>query len=64
LKEVSAIELLVNGEAVSLDNPPRRGNPNLEFTFKNGKTAQIPFTDASLAAQWTQKLQELRSEED
>lgn len=63
LKDVSAIELLVNGEAVSLDNPPRRGNPNIGFTFENGERVHIPFTDVSLATQWTQKLQELRAEE-
>lgn len=63
LKEVNAIELLVNGEAVSVDNPPRRGNPSLNFIFENAKSVQIPFTDVSLAAQWTQKLQELRAKE-
>ncbi|MFP4134239.1 MAG: hypothetical protein ACLFQP_07450 [Halothece sp.] len=62
LKDVSAIELLVNGERVTLDDPPRRGKPHIGFTFENRETIQIPFTDVSLAAQWTKKLQELRAE--
>lgn len=63
LKEVSTIDLLVNGESISLDDPPRRGKPTIAFTFKQGETVMIPFTDVSLAARWTQKLQELKAEE-
>ncbi|MGD1917664.1 MAG: hypothetical protein ACFCAD_01540 [Pleurocapsa sp.] len=51
--EVEEINLLVNDNAVDLDNLPSKGKPFLEFTFSDRKPSlRIPFTDISLAAKW------------
>jgi len=60
LQTVSEIKLLVDGHPVSPENPPQKGKANICFIFPDGST-EIPFTQVSLAAQWTQKLQELKS---
>ena len=59
LTDVSQIKLLVNGEAVPPETPPEKGKAKIQFTFSNQETVEIPFTQISLAAQWTRKLQEL-----
>lgn len=59
LNEVSEIQLQVNGRSVSPQEAPSKGKANIHFTLNNGKSIEIPFTQSSLAAQWTEKLQEL-----
>lgn len=64
LKDVSAIELRVEGSTVSLEQPPSQGKPSIHFDLHNGESIDIPFTQISLATQWTQKLQELANHSD
>jgi len=59
LQDVTTISLLVNGQAVSPNNVPSKGQPSLQFTFSSGEMVEIPFTQISLAVQWMEKLQEL-----
>lgn len=59
LKDVSEIQLRVDGNPVSPEAPPRQGKAKIHFIFSNGEGVDIPFTQTSLAAQWTEKLQEL-----
>ncbi len=59
LKEVTTIRLLVDGQTVSTDQLPAKGTPSIAFTFSNGETVTIPFTQITLAAQWMEKLQEI-----
>ncbi|AFZ44551.1 hypothetical protein PCC7418_2404 [Halothece sp. PCC 7418] len=61
LHDVAEIKLLVDETPVVLDNPPRKGKPAIQFAFPNSENVEIPFTDISLAARWTEKLQELAS---
>ena len=59
LKNVQSIQLLVNGAAVDLDNPPNSGKAIvLEFLLKNAKPVQVPFTEIPLAAKWGKYLQQ------
>ena len=59
LKSVQSIQLLVNGAAVDLDNPPNSGKAIvLEFLLKNAKPVQVPFTEIPLAAKWEKYLQQ------
>ena len=59
LKNVQSIQLLVNGAAVDLDNPPNSGKAIvLEFLLKNAKPVQVPFTESPLAAKWGKYLQQ------
>ena len=59
LKNVQSIQLLVNGAAVDLDNPPNSGKAIvLEFLLKNAKPVQVPFTEIPLAAKWEKYLQQ------
>lgn len=63
LKQVQAIRLLVEGQAVASDCLPSKGRPVLEFSFANTNTdreiapVQVPFTEIPLAAQWYDYLQ-------
>jgi hypothetical protein len=61
LNDVAEIKLLVDGTPVALDSPPRKGKPMIQFAFPETEDIAIPFTDISLAARWTEKLQELAS---
>lgn len=61
LKTVSEIKLLVDGSPVSTETHPQKGKANICFIFKDGESTEVPFTQVSLAAQWTKKLQELKS---
>ncbi|MDR9402897.1 MAG: hypothetical protein RI580_05595, partial [Halothece sp. Uz-M2-17] len=61
LNDVAEIKLLVNKTPAALDNPPRQGKPAIQFVFPNAENVEIPFTDISLAARWTEKLQEIAS---
>lgn len=57
LKDVQAIRLLVNDQAVDLQAPPERGRSiNLEFELPDS-SVKVPFTQVSLAAKWGQVLQ-------
>lgn len=59
LKEVQAIRLLVNGQAVDLEAPPSRGSAiTLEFVLASDQSIQVPFTQVSLAARWGQVLKQ------
>lgn len=57
LDQVQSLRLLVNGQPVSLDNPPEKGRALLEFTCPGQAPIAIPFTEPPLAAQWGQYLQ-------
>lgn len=59
LNEVADIQLWVEGQPVSPQEAPSQGKANILFALTNGKSIEIPFTQSSLAAQWTEKLQEL-----
>jgi len=61
LSDVAEIKLLVDQTPVVLNNPPRKGKPAIQFVFPDAEDIAIPFTDISLAARWTEKLQELAS---
>lgn len=61
LNDVAEIKLLVDGRPVALDNLPRQGKPLIQFAFPDAEEIGIPFTDISLAARWTEKLQDLAS---
>ncbi len=59
LKNVQSIQLLVNGAAVDLDNPPSSGKAIvLEFLLQDAATVQVPFTEIPLAAKWEKYLQQ------
>lgn len=55
LKSVQNIRLLVNGEAVDLNAPPKGKNIALEFELAD-RSIQVPFTQVSLAAKWGEVL--------
>jgi len=59
LNEVSNIQLFVDGHSISPKEPLPQGRANIHFTLTSGEVVEIPFTETSLAAQWTEKLQEL-----
>jgi hypothetical protein len=59
LKDVQALQLLVNGAVVDLENPPNSGSAiALEFLLKDAAAVQVPFTEIALAAQWGKHLQQ------
>ncbi len=59
LKNVQSIQLLVNGAAVDLDNPPSSGKAIvLEFLLQDAEAVQVPFTEIPLAAKWGKYLQQ------
>lgn len=56
LKDVQAIRLLVNGQAVDLQAPPERGKAiELEFEMPQS-SVRVPFTQVNLAAKWAEVL--------
>ncbi|NJK47818.1 hypothetical protein HC931_06235 [Candidatus Gracilibacteria bacterium] len=55
---VESISLLVNGRPVELDPLPERGQSAIALSLIEADTMQIPFTEISLAAQWTKYLQQ------
>ncbi len=56
LADVKAIQLLVNGEVVDWKTPPKKGR-SIEVEFElPGQKIRVPFTQVSLAAQWTKVL--------
>jgi hypothetical protein len=58
LKNVTALNLLVNGKPIDLETLPSKGRTvSLEFQLAEAAAIAIPFTDVSLAAQWAQFLQ-------
>jgi hypothetical protein len=57
LKQVQAIRLLVNGQAVDPTHLPTKGRPSLEFSLAESQLVQIPFTEIPLATQWYDFLQ-------
>ncbi|MBD2097654.1 hypothetical protein H6F90_21380 [Trichocoleus sp. FACHB-591] len=60
LKEVQAIRLLVDDQAVDLNALPQKGRSIfLEFSLPNpAQPIRIPFTDVTLAANWGRHLQQ------
>ncbi|MGL6338562.1 MAG: hypothetical protein ACRC80_05395 [Waterburya sp.] len=60
LNKVQKINLLVGDKPISMvDNLPNKGKPVIEFELKDqNQTIKIPFTDISLAAKWTNYLQQ------
>jgi hypothetical protein len=59
LSSVRDIRLLVDKQPVTLESLPTKGKPAIEFSFDEGTSPiQIPFTEISLAAQWTRYLQQ------
>jgi hypothetical protein len=59
LDKVQEINLLVGDRAVNLENLPNKGNPAIEFKLsEQTQTIKIPFTEISLAAKWTNYLQQ------
>ncbi|AFY77051.1 MAG: hypothetical protein IGR93_20475 [Hydrococcus sp. C42_A2020_068] len=59
LDRVRDIRLLVDKQPVTLESLPTKGKPAIEFSFDEPESPiQIPFTEISLAAQWTRYLQE------
>lgn len=57
LKDVQAIQLLVDGQPADLTAPPPKGKAALEFARQGQPAVQIPFTEPALAARWGQFLQ-------
>ncbi len=59
LDEVEEIRLLVNEQPVDLENLPGKGSVALEFNLsRDSISIQIPFTEISLAAEWSKYLQQ------
>jgi hypothetical protein len=59
LDDVQEIRLLVNERVVSLESLPTKGKPAIEFNLTPQRSSiKIPFTEISLAAQWTEFLQQ------
>jgi hypothetical protein len=60
LEQVHSINLRVDGHLVSLEVLPSRGHSvMLEFRLSNSSSPlEIPFTEISLAANWTKHLQQ------
>jgi hypothetical protein len=57
LQSVESINLQVNGQPASLDDPPIKGRAELEFVCRDRSYPRcIPFTEPSLAAKWGQHL--------
>lgn len=65
LNDVQSVTLLINNNVADLDNLPKKGIALIRFIFKKSDepTITIPFTDISLAAQWTGYLDNLRLKE-
>jgi hypothetical protein len=58
LLDVQEIHLLVNSNAVDIENPPQKGRQiELEFLLTTSKSIRVPFTEVPLAAQWGKFLQ-------
>lgn len=61
LRNIDAIQLLVDDKAIELEDIPNKGFAELEFILSDGESGiKIPFTDISLAKKWTEFLQEKR----
>ncbi|MGF1486544.1 MAG: hypothetical protein ACFBSE_05460 [Prochloraceae cyanobacterium] len=59
LDEVEKINLLVDRQAVDLENPGDRGSVAVEFQFKSERDLiSVPFTQISLAAEWVKYLRQ------
>lgn len=60
LKDVQAINLLVDNQPVEIATPPAKGREiELEFVFKDPThSVRVPFTEIPLAAEWGKYLQQ------
>ncbi|MFM2431729.1 MAG: hypothetical protein RLZZ511_2942 [Cyanobacteriota bacterium] len=59
LSDVTAIQVLVNGDPIDLQNPPAKGNQvALEFLRSGQAAIAIPFTEVDLAVKWATALQQ------
>jgi hypothetical protein len=57
LNDVQSIKLVVDGQIVTLENPPKKGRTiALEFLLPES-TVQVPFTEIPLAVEWGKFLQ-------
>jgi hypothetical protein len=56
LSEVSAVQLLINGEIADPLNPPAGKQIELELLCENQDNCKIPFTDSAIAIKWGQAL--------
>jgi hypothetical protein len=56
LSEVSAVQLLINGEIADPLNPPAGKRIELELLCANQENCRIPFTDSEIAIKWGQAL--------
>jgi hypothetical protein len=65
LRQVTALQLEVNGQPVAEETPPNQGKIELALVTASGETYRIPFTDGDLARRWEkalhQSLQALKS---
>lgn len=58
LSQIQAVRVLVKGQEVLSDQPPRQGKAILELTVAGQAPIAIPFTEPPLAIQWANYLQE------
>ena len=59
LKNVRSLALVVDEKVVSIETPPNKGKAiALEFTFADGETVRVPFTQVPLAVDWAKYLQQ------
>jgi hypothetical protein len=58
LRDVSAIQLVVDGQIVDWQNPPIQGRTiGLAFLRPDQASVVVPFTEVALAAKWAVALQ-------
>lgn len=58
LKEVQSVQLFVNGNVIAMNDPPSKGQAELQLILSDRPTpVQIPFTEPSLASRWGEHLQ-------
>jgi hypothetical protein len=58
LRDVSAIQLVVDGQVVDCQNPPAKGRTiGLEFLRPDRASVVVPFTQVDLAVKWAVALQ-------
>jgi hypothetical protein len=61
LKDVRSLELQVDQQAVSWEQPPTGSNVAIVLHLPD-QTCRIPFTDVNLAAEWVKRLETLRQD--
>ena len=61
LEDIKTIRLLVDEQAVNLEQLPTKGNACLEFIFSNNEVIKIPFTQIDLAFKWLKFLEKIKA---